>query len=89
MATRHERVRFGGEGERMAHIPTDPVCGMSVEPEHAAGSHAYHGETYYFCSQTCLDRFAAAPEHYIGAQATDAPAQSTSTPAHSPPSPRH
>src|SRR5262245_46819130 len=79
MATRHERVRFGGEGERMAHIPTDPVCGMSVEPEHAAGSHAYHGETYYFCSQSCLDRFAAAPEHYIGAQAADVPAQRTST----------
>ena len=59
MATHHESVRSGGGGERMSHMPTDPVCGMSVEPEHAAGTHVYHGETYYFCSQTCLERFAA------------------------------
>jgi Cu+-exporting ATPase len=81
MATHHESVRSGGEGERMSHTPTDPVCGMSVEPEHAAGTHVYHGETYYFCSQTCLDRFVAAPEQYIGARATVAPPQRASTPA--------
>lgn len=27
----------------------DPICGMTVEPATAAGSHAYGGTTYYFC----------------------------------------
>src|SRR6185503_20944835 len=36
---------------------TDPICGMTVEPERAAGSHVYNGQTYYFCSQHCLTEF--------------------------------
>ena len=30
--------------------PTDPVCGVSVDPALAAGSHPYQGKTYFFCS---------------------------------------
>ena len=32
------------------------VCGMTVEPASAAGSHTHAGQTYYFCSRHCLDR---------------------------------
>jgi Cu+-exporting ATPase len=28
----------------------DPACGMTVQPESAAGSFEYDGRTYYFCS---------------------------------------
>ena len=31
----------------------DPICGMTVEPESAAGKFDYKGQTYYFCSVHC------------------------------------
>jgi Cu+-exporting ATPase len=43
----------------------DPVCGMTVEPETAAGSHVHEGEEYYFCSQGCLSKFKADPAKYL------------------------
>lgn len=43
----------------------DPVCGMAVAPETAAGTHQHHGVTYYFCSKSCQSRFAAHPERYL------------------------
>jgi Cu+-exporting ATPase len=47
----------------------DPVCGMDVDPQHAAGSHVHNGVTYYFCSGHCLARFRASPERYLAPQA--------------------
>jgi Cu+-exporting ATPase len=35
----------------------DPICGMRVEPESAAGSFDFEGETHYFCSTGCLKKF--------------------------------
>jgi len=43
----------------------DPVCGMTVEPESAAGQSEFQGEHYYFCSVKCLDKFKHAPEQYL------------------------
>ena len=37
-------------------MPTDPVCGMFV-PETSDLKLSEGGETYYFCSRDCLDRF--------------------------------
>ena len=37
----------------------DPVCGMQVDPIRAAGTSQYQGQTYHFCSQSCLDKFQA------------------------------
>jgi YHS domain-containing protein len=45
---------------------TDPVCGMSVKTC-AAKTSAYLGHVYYFCSQTCREKFEAAPEAYAKA----------------------
>ncbi len=42
----------------------DPVCGMDVTPETAAGTVDYGGGTYFFCSAGCADKFKAAPEKY-------------------------
>jgi len=46
-------------------MKTDPVCGMQVDPAKAAGTTEYQGQTYYFCSQHCLDRFRADPERFL------------------------
>lgn len=45
----------------------DPVCGMSVSPEKAAAASVLKGNTYYFCSRSCRDKFEQAPDTYIAA----------------------
>ncbi len=36
---------------------TDPICGMKVAPETAAGTLEKNDETFYFCSKNCLEKF--------------------------------
>jgi Cu+-exporting ATPase len=43
----------------------DPVCGMTVDEQAAAGSAEYEGEHYFFCSTHCLHKFQAAPGNYV------------------------
>src|SRR5512143_1969717 len=45
-------------------MASDPVCGMVVDQETAAGSAEYQGKHYYFCSTACLHKFQAAPQNY-------------------------
>lgn len=42
----------------------DPVCGMSV-PKDGVPTYQFVGETYYFCSERCRDRFQALPARYV------------------------
>jgi Cu+-exporting ATPase len=70
---------------------TDPICGMSVDAEHAAGSHVYNGQTYYFCSQHCLAKFKEDPEKFLKSPAAGHAAHGhdhahAHTPAQPPPS---
>ncbi|MDT0619824.1 MAG: heavy metal translocating P-type ATPase [Salinisphaeraceae bacterium] len=51
---------------------TDPVCGMTVDPEQAL-SHEHAGETYHFCSARCRDKFAADPEMILNPDASAQP----------------
>ncbi len=37
----------------------DPICGMSVEEKDAAYRTVARGDTYYFCSETCMREFQA------------------------------
>ncbi len=37
----------------------DPICGMTVSPETAAGEYELDGKKYYFCSKGCLEKFKA------------------------------
>ncbi len=46
---------------------TDPVCGMQIDPEQAAGKFEYAGVTYWFCSQACRRQFVADPAKYVAA----------------------
>jgi Cu+-exporting ATPase len=43
----------------------DPICGMTVDPATAAGSHDHRGRRYYFCGLSCLERFKADPERAL------------------------
>ena len=45
-------------------LATDPVCAMSVDPSHAAGSVVQDGQTYYFCSKSCHQKFLADPAKF-------------------------
>ncbi|MFO8013641.1 MAG: FAD-dependent oxidoreductase [Phycisphaerae bacterium] len=50
-------TRAGSEPEEERRgMKTDPVCRMQV-PEDEACTAEYEGETYYFCSQGCRDKF--------------------------------
>jgi Cu+-exporting ATPase len=44
----------------------DPVCGMNVVPDQAAGSVDHDGRTYHFCSRHCIEKFRADPGRYAG-----------------------
>src|SRR5918995_7049455 len=43
----------------------DPICGMEVEPNTAAGCHVHDGQTYYFCSHHCVAKFKENPALYV------------------------
>lgn len=47
---------------------TDPVCGMTVDPEKAAAKAEFAGTAYYFCSEGCAQRFKAHPDQYLAAR---------------------
>jgi len=51
----------------------DPVCGMTVSPERAAGKSTYQGKTYYFCCTGCGAKFEADPEKYLHPSARPEP----------------
>jgi Cu+-exporting ATPase len=62
----HSRVMAatpGGQMEKQSAI--DPVCGMSVDPAHAEYRSFQKGDTYYFCSVGCKERFDKDPAKFI------------------------
>ena len=58
-------VKPAGPGGAAAGTERDPVCGMQVVPERAAGRYDYQGKTYYFCCQDCPTEFAKNPQKYV------------------------
>ena len=42
----------------------DPVCGMNVDEEAAAGNSVHKGKTYYFCCSSCKAKFEKEPDKY-------------------------
>jgi Cu+-exporting ATPase len=51
--------------DRKTSVVIDPVCGMTVDPDLAAGSHEYKGKTHYLCSPHCLQKFRDDPERFL------------------------
>jgi Cu+-exporting ATPase len=59
-------VSIGGPKPAPVAAPErDPVCGMMVDPAHAAGKAEYQGKSYYFCNPRCEQRFRAEPEKFL------------------------
>jgi len=62
----HDRHQHGHHhdlpGDRTA---TDPVCGMSVDVETAKHVAEHEGETFYFCSAKCREKFETRPEIFL------------------------
>jgi YHS domain-containing protein len=54
----------GHSGHSTSGKPIDPVCGMEVDPAKAAATRIAGRETYFFCSQNCLDAFDKNPAMY-------------------------
>ena len=42
----------------------DPVCGMEIDPQSAFTTREHMGQTFYFCSQSCVDQFEVDPHKY-------------------------
>lgn len=53
------------KAESRDRVP-DPVCGMKVDPWTAEIRLTHADVEYLFCSERCLERFEANPEHYLG-----------------------
>ncbi len=51
-------VEVNLEPDNPKQICTDPVCGMKVERVHSRFMAFRGGETYYFCSRECREKFA-------------------------------
>ena len=55
----------------MSHI--DPVCLMDIEEEDSVGTVEHEGVTYYFCAESCLERFRETPAQFLGPEPYVAP----------------
>lgn len=54
-----------GRHEASLEMAVDPVCGMSVVKAQAAAALEHQGQTYYFCSKDCADRFSHDPGEFV------------------------
>jgi len=68
------RVDAGTSAEASVETARDPVCGMRVAREGARHTATHRGQTYYFCCARCRERFAAAPEEFLGERPRPEPA---------------
>ncbi|MEE9165937.1 MAG: heavy metal translocating P-type ATPase [Candidatus Neomarinimicrobiota bacterium] len=55
----------------------DPVCGMTVSEDGAAGSFVHEDKTYHFCSAHCLEKFKESPESFLDDNEEGESAEST------------
>lgn len=60
----HVEQTGGNSSRENKATSTDPVCGMTVDPESAQHQEEFGGETYYFCSDHCWQKFADDPGQY-------------------------
>lgn len=55
----------------------DPVCGMTVDPKKSKLEIKHAGETYYFCSGSCKNKFHADPDKYLSKTSLVSPPKSS------------
>ncbi len=67
----HRHGSADGKGTAMDHAhaaggsQVDSVCGMAVDPAHAAATRERDGVRYFFCSTGCATEFDAEPARYL------------------------
>ncbi len=59
------------EGSSVLHH--DLVCGMDIEEKDAAGTVEHRGARYFFCSESCIEKFRTDPERYLNPGSASAP----------------
>ena len=69
MAGAHQTASHHGSHATTGRV-TDPVCGMSVDPQTTPHRHEHAGHSYFFCSDRCRAKFVAAPAHYLKSEPT-------------------
>ncbi len=79
----HSREKTGGPAT--ARSVLDPVCGMQVQPEKARGRVEHAGQSYFFCSASCAERFQREPETYLSRKPMGMPGQAGLVTLGSPP----
>src|SRR5687768_6422943 len=52
--------------EQVVQDVVDPVCGMTISPADSVGEVEHGGHTYYFCNDSCLERFKTNPQQFVG-----------------------
>ena len=52
---------------------TDPVCGMTVDPEKTAHHAEHAGQVFHFCCAGCRTKFLADPDRYLKPEAAPVP----------------
>ena len=65
----HDRHHAAPDIAPGAETATDPVCGMTVEIKEGTRSRVHGGETFYFCSAGCQEKFGADPHFYASGNA--------------------
>jgi Cu+-exporting ATPase len=68
--------------QRASSLPAtaiDPVCGMTVNTATATRRVAHRGDTFFFCSDSCVAKFRASPETYLTQQPRADTAQAPGT----------
>lgn len=58
----------------------DPVCGMMIDSDNAAGSSDYQGTRYFFCSTDCKEEFDEHPADYASSRTTGSDARPDARP---------
>ncbi len=64
-------VRKGAVAAMASKTVIDPVCGMSVDPDRAAGQSEHEGTSYAFCSVSCKQKFDRDPARYLAAKGAE------------------
>ncbi|MCF1503937.1 cadmium-translocating P-type ATPase [Afifella sp. H1R] len=54
-----------------ANTAVDPVCGMKVDTSADKPTARHDGQVYYFCSESCHDKFVADPARYLSGETRD------------------
>jgi Cu+-exporting ATPase len=61
----HKQMQMAHDATHTTDHAIDPVCGMTVNPQTAAGSFEHDGVTYFFCSAHCLEAFRRDPARFL------------------------